>query len=419
MDLEKYFNIQDLAGQQIPKEIVDQIKVLGRVQFPLKPTSTIGSAISSSSEQTSSDELNSEVQLSGLIDHVSEMEALADQLEDMIDQLTKNMNIPVNASISPDLSNAVKTLGGDGTSITKDIFDKALAIMDYSPIMLTGQDPILAAMTGNGKIDGPYMNCDEITRGVAKIWNTADPKDYNPEGVLPDSSTAIKEDFEKHKKNMGIEIVLMAWWNLLWPKFIVSLVIINPLRTMYAYPMDTIITFFKNLKKQCGKGRFRRKSKECMKNYGPINLALNKLACFLICTLPPLLYKRYRPSVLPADFKIKKNGKLVPCNCSKISKCPPEDQAEIPFNEKGGLDQLSNLMENLGEPCGSSEEFSEGPTNEQPTGLGLPPNCVGAAQTILSAVVADALTPKDSSSFSTPSSSATSIREEQANTLGG
>ena len=195
MDLDKLFNVEQLAGQQIPSEIAEQLKVLGRIQFPLKDTSAPnGSAVSSAGDQLSDDENANQTNISGILDHVEEMESLTDQLEDMLDQLTKDMAIPVDTD-DASLKDAVSLLGGDGNTITKDIFDKAQAIIDHAPIMILGQDPVLASLTGNGKLEGDYMNCDEITRGVAKAWNTADPKSYSPESILKDNSAQISKDF--------------------------------------------------------------------------------------------------------------------------------------------------------------------------------------------------------------------------------
>lgn len=403
---DEFFNVENLVGQQVPQEIIDQLRVLGRVQFPLKDTTA--SAVSSSAQDTDDATKEANANLSGVLDHVGEMESLADQLEDMLDQLTKDMKIPVDGT-SPVLRDAVRTLGGED-AITRDIFDRALAIVDHAPYMVLGQDPILAALTGDGRLDGPYMNCDEITRGVAAAWNTANPKDYNPEATLKDTTNEITEQFEEKKNNMIIEILLMLWWNMLWPKFIVSLVIINPLRLVIAYPLDAIITFFKNLKKQCGKGRFRTKPKSCLKKYGPINKALNRLACLLLCKLPPPLYPRYKPMIDPQEFD---------CNCSKLGDCPPPKVPKDDFNEKGNLSELEKMMNDLDEPCVSVDEFMEGVDKGLPEGLGIPPNCLKAAQVVLDAVISDALTPLDPSKTGiTGSASVSSILEEQSNQFG-
>lgn len=407
---DEFFNLENLVGQEIPPEIVDQIKVLGRVRFPLKDTTA--SAVSTSGQEPDDATTEDNANLSGVLDHVAEMESLTEQMEDMIDQLLKDMKIPVSDD-TPALKDAVRTLGGDDV-IDKDILDKALSIIDHAPYMILGQDPILAALTGNGKLEGPYMDCDEITRGVAEAWNTADPKNETPEATLKDATTDITEQFEKNKNNMLLEILLMLWWNMIWPKFIVSLVIVNPLRVVIAYPLDGIITFFKSMVPECGKTIFRKKSKECLKNYGPINKALNRLACFLLCKVPPPLYKRYKPMVEPKEFMILKKGKLVPCDCNDIDDCPPAPDDKGDFKKDGDFSELGKLMDSLDEPCASVEDFLDGVDTSVPEGLGINPNCLKAAQIILEAVVADALTPSDPSKIGiTGAVSVSAILEEQ------
>ena len=412
MDTNQYFNIENLAGQQIPPEIVEQLKVLGRVQFPLKPTTA--SAVSTSAQEPSDTQKDNAANISGMVNHVADMENITEQLEDMIDELTKNMKIPVEPGNTA-LLNAVKALGGD-TEITKDIFDKALAIVDYGPLLL-GPDPV-GIILGNGKIDGPFSNCDEITRGLAKTWNSASPKDVNPEEPFRDATTEIAEEFEKSIEKQVLEMLLMLWWNMMWPKFVVMLVIINPIRTLIAYPFDRIITFFKDMKKRCNKARFKIKPDECLKSYGPINKALNRLACFLLCKIPPKLYKRYKPMIDPSEFMIIKNGKLVPCDCKAKDDCPPKSKPRDDFKKDGDFDQIGNLLESIDDPCVGADDYLDDVNTDQPEGLGMPSNCLKYAQTILSAVVSDALSPPDSSTSSSGSKSVSSILENQTNQLG-
>lgn len=416
MDINSLFSIDNLAGQEIPPEIAEQLRVLGRVRFPLKDTTV--SAVSSSAEQPSTTELENEARISGILDHVRGMEDQAEQLEDMLDQLTKNMNIPIDPDNGA-LKNAAKALGGDGSNIDKDLFDKAQAIVDHAPILVAmGLDPI-GTILGNGKLDGPFFNCDEITRGIAKTFNEADPDSPNPETPLKSAANDIAKTFEENKAKQVLEMLLMLWWNMLWPKFVVMLTIINPLRTIVAYPLDTVITFFKNMKKQCNKRRFEVKPQECLKNYGPLNKALNRLACLLICKIPPKLYKRYKPMVDANEFKILKNGKLVPCDCNKIDDCPPKKKPRDDFKKGGDFDEIGNLMEDLDEPCASLSDFLENVNDKQPEGLGMNPNCLDAARQVLDAVINDALTPSDPSKVGmSGSQSVSSILERQTNQLG-
>lgn len=419
MNAKDIFNIEELSGQQIPAEIVEQLRVLGRVQFPLKPAST--SAVSTSAEEPSQDQIDGDATLSGVLNHVAGMEDLVEQLEDMLDQLTKDMNIPVTPGSAVEA--AVKTLGGDGSSIDRDIFDRAQAIADHAVIMTLGRDPFLDAIGADGKLDGPYTNCDEITKQVSNLWNTADPKNPNPEAPIADASNKIAEDFEKSKSNMIVEILLMLWWNMLWPKFIVSLSIINPFRLIFAMPFDTIVCFFKNMSKTCNLPRFTVKPKDCLEQHGPINKLLNRLACRLICKIPKPLYKRYKPMIDASSIKIMKNGKLVPCDCKTISDCPPKGPNNTSTKEDGKLGALADVLEGLlggdQEPCVNDSDFTRGVSEDKLTGPGMPPNCLDAARVVLDAVISDALTPSDPAKRGiTGAASITSILQRQTDQLG-
>jgi len=416
MDMDKLFSIENLAGQSIPAEIAEQLKVLGRVTFPLKGTTV--SAVSTAADQPSPTEIENEARISGILDHVRGMEDLTEQLEDMLDQLTKNMNIPIDPNNGP-LKAAAQALGGDGSNIDKDLFDRAQAIMDHAPILVAmGYDPI-GSILGNGKLDGPFFNCDEISRGIAKTFNEADPDSLNPDAPLKSAANDIAKTFEENKAKQILEMLLMLWWNMLWPKFVIMLTIVNPIRTIVAYPIDSVITFFKNMKRQCNKGRFKTKSKECLKNYGPINKALNRLACFLLCKIPPKLYKRYKPMVDPSEFQILKDGKLIPCNCNRLDDCPPKREPVDTFDKNGNFDQMGNLMENLDDPCATIEDYLENVNTKQPEGLGMNPNCLDSARQVIDAVINDALTPSDPTKAGmSGSQSISSIIELQTNQLG-
>jgi len=416
MDINKLFSIETLAGQSIPPEIAEQLKVLGRINFPLKNTTV--SAVSSAADQPSASEISNEAKINGILNHVKDMEDLTEQLEDMLDQLTKNMNIPVDPTNGP-LKAAVKSLGGDGSSIDKDLFDTAQAIIDHAPILVAmGYDPI-GSILGNGKLDGPFFNCDEITRGIASVFNEADPDSLSPEAPLRNAANDIAKTFEENKAKQVLEMLLMLWWNMLWPKFVIMLSIVNPTRIVIAYPMDSLITFFKDMRPQCNKRRFEIKPKECLKNYGPINKILNKLACFLLCKIPPKLYKRYKPMVEPTEFQVLENGRLTPCDCGTISDCPPENTSGPNFDKSGDFDEMGNLMENVNDPCANVDDFLDNVDTTQPEGLGMNPNCLDAARQVLDAIINDALTPNDPTKASASGSqSISSILDLQTNQLG-
>jgi hypothetical protein len=248
MDNIKKVDIADLAGQQIPEEILEQLKVFGRVQYPLGKTVT--SAVSTSAGDIDQEEIDELATVSGLIAHVASMEDLATQIEDMIDDLTADMNIPVPDS-NRSLQDAVTALGGDG-AITRDVFDKAQSLLAHAQILTNGYDPVMAALNGNGKIQGDYLDCDQVTRSIAATWNTPPPNEYAPEDPIKDEASKIADDYEQNLGQMIIEILQNMFFNMIWPKYLVDLAIINPIRILVANPVDSLICFFKNFKKKEG-----------------------------------------------------------------------------------------------------------------------------------------------------------------------
>ena len=375
----------DFIDQDIPQEVLDQIEVLGRVTF--RPRPTVVSAVSTAGDQPGT-EADDAAEISGLVSHVADMESLADQIEDMIDELTKDMSIPAD---NPSVLNAVQALGGTD-SITQDIFNKAQALVDFAPILMTGRDFFLDALTGNGKLEGDYMDCDQITKSVANLWNTAEPHKYSPEEPIKDETAKIADEYEQTLGEMIIELLQMFFFNMIWPRYLVDLSIINPLRSMIVTPIDRIITFFKDFEEDCGEEgkRFKIKPEECMKEHGPLSKRLKKFRCYLLC-IPPRKWwskKKYKPMVPEFD-----------CNCEGMRKCPPRP---IPIDP--GIDKNSEKFEKLGQladslapdeddPCFDESDL-EGDINNA-TGLGVPPECLKHARVILEAVQADALTPPD------------------------
>lgn len=383
----KKVDLTDLAGQQIPSDILDQLQVLGRVQF--KPGRTSASAVSEAG-----DEKDQDTQVSGVLDHVGGMADLADQIEDMIDDLTADMEIPVD---NDTLRDAVKALdpAGDGSTITKDVLDKARALLDHGALLVYGYDHVLAAITGNGTLEGDFLDCDQVTRSIAETWNTAEPRDFTPEEPIIDETSKIADEYEKNLAQIIIEILQTFFFNMLWPKYLVDLGIINPTRILVAYPTDSIICFFKSMKEQCNVGRFRLKKRDCLKVHGPINKLINKFRCFLLCVPPKLFWslKKYKPMVDISDCE----------PCSQYGKpCPDTTGREPDVDEDDEkLSKLGNIMDAIfnddEDQCVDIDDMIGDAKIDNATGVGVPPECLKHAGTIMNAVIADALSPSDPS----------------------
>jgi len=236
-------DINNLPIGEVPSDVAQAfsnfLNVEGRIKFPLKPTTT--SAVSTSTEELVEDP-NKEVD--ELINNVAELEDLVEQLEDMSDQLTKDMKIPVD---NKNLLKAVQRLGGEN-AITKEVFNTALAIVDHAPLMTFRQDPVLAALVGDGHLDGPWMDCDQVTSQVSDFFSIKDNVASLPETPVKPRNEEILDDFEGNMLDMMLHILLMLWWNMIWPKFLVDLSIINPSRMIVAIPIDGLLFFFKRIK---------------------------------------------------------------------------------------------------------------------------------------------------------------------------
>jgi hypothetical protein len=365
------FNIADFVDKEIPTEIIEQLRIAGRVQQVLNPTTV--SAVSTSAQQdTTSDPSESpEKELDGFIKNTADLEDTIEQLEELIDEHLKDMSIPpANDSISA----AAKRLGSDDGNITKQVLDTAMATIDYWPLMSMGQDPVLAALVGDGTIDGKWFECNQITSAIAKTLTNPPRNEYEAEAAIADSSTKIADNHEKRMIEMILEILLQLWWNMLWPKFIVDMTIINPIRMAIANPTDALITFFQK------RPRFKRKKSDWIKKNGPINKLLNKLRKLLLCKIPPPLYPRYDP--------------IVEIDCGGIDDtCPPETEGSE-FKPSKENSQIGEFVDSaMDSNCFTSKQLLEGVDKTLPTGFGASPACVKAARTVLDAVLSDALTP--------------------------
>ncbi len=379
------FKIADFVNQEIPPEILEQLRVADRIQYVLKPTTT--SAVSTSEQKPDStpdslitiDDVNKDID--DLIDEVKDFENLVEQLEDMVDEHLKDMEIPP-ADLR--IAAAVKQLDPNGNgNITKDVLDKALAIMDYLPMMSLGTDPVLAALVGDGTVEGPWMECNEITAGLAKQITTPPRSEYEADSAIKDQSTKIADNHEKRMFEMMLETLLMLWWNMLWPKTVVDAAIINPIRMSIANPTDSLILFFKKVENE---RRFKKKSKELVAKHGPINKLLNRLRILLLCKIPPPLYKRYKPMV------------EVDCKSADGNCPPPKEEKQFKEDNKNAMSQMGDMMDEIADGgCFTDKELLGNIDTQQPKGFGSSPECAKAAKIVLDAVLSDALTPPDGS----------------------
>lgn len=356
-------NLEQFLGHEIPKEILSQLGILGKIQFPLKHTEV--SAISTSSQDESLIDKTEEQELKGLTDHVKDMENTLEQIEDMIDNLTKDMNIPPANSL---IASAASKLNNDGGSnITQETLDKALAIMDYLPTLVGLGDPILGALTGNSKIDGPWLKCNEITAGLASTFKTFS-NEIDAADPIKNQTDKMIEEFNIKQSAMLQEILNMFWWNMVWAKYLIDPVLINPIRVLIS-PIDGLIVFFKSFP-------FKKRDPTT----GPLNKLLNKLRIILLCDIPRRSYTRYKP---PEDLKCPPKTP-----CSKKNLQDPENAKGAQTLSEVGA-KISSL---ISDDCITEEELLKNMNSFDPKTLGMSPECAQAAKVVLDAVISNALT---------------------------
>ena len=117
--------------------------------------------------------------LDELLNNIVDNEDMVKLLEDMRDDMLKDMKIP---PLNDGIADAAKKLGSPDGTITKDIYDKAKIILDpiFIEVNNSSNSSPIAAITGNGKIDGDFLKCNEVTNAMMGEWNLV----ADEEGIL-------------------------------------------------------------------------------------------------------------------------------------------------------------------------------------------------------------------------------------------
>jgi len=373
--MDKNVRIEDYLGKEIPAEILQQLIVESRVTFPLGHTET--SAISTPADNTD-EQQRTKKRIDDILDHVKSMEDLLENAEDMVDELTKDMNIPPS---NDSVATAAAKLNPDGnTNITRDTVDRAMSIIDNIPQLFGMGSPIDGALTGNADLEGPWLQCNEVTKDLADMFKRNLKSKSNDEPIN-DQKSDMADKYNKKMQNMLLEMLNMFWWNMIWAKYLVDPLFIKPLKILIT-PIDTIIVFFKKL----------RKPKKSEIDNGPLNTLLNKLRIRLLCEIPKKNYKRYQP---PKEIN-----------------CPPPCTKGTGFSEstkdstdlKGVKSDMNSMFPEDAIPCITDEDDKVFPEINpgEALGLGIPPDCLEAAKTVLNALISDALTPRNPTDLGLP-----------------
>jgi len=392
--------LDDLVGKEVTPEILQSLTTEGRVSFPLKDTQT--SAVSQGEDQLDPDgTTTTEGNVDEYIDSIKENEDMVKMLEDMRDDMLKDMKIP---PANADIADAAKQLGSPDGTITANIWATAQTIMDIIHQTQTGNCPVLGAITGNGSITGDFIKCSDVTQAIADNWKTSvngDPatSDELHKQNSMSSVQQAKESFSTKMKNMYLYIRDMLWWNLIWARLVIFF--IELLEKVVAIPIDTpflILRFFKKL------------TPDNYQKYGPIHKMLNRLKILLLCRVPVNAFSEYKPDEdIQVWYPIGKNGKFMSLRelCSQsttVKECPP-GQSPWPdeTNNQGTwakdsaeqkLASVKNILVNNfdnSDTCIPTSFIDNLFKKSNIKGPGMSPDCAEAAKKVIEAVQDDAL----------------------------
>lgn len=398
---EKYLpKIERLIGEEIPPEILRALKIEGRIKFTPKPTSKLGSAVSTSAEEPQPNAAKRQRdEVDELIDQVVANEDMVKTLEDMYDDLTQNMRIPPP---SDTVAAAAQQLGSPDGAITKDILDRAEAIIDHFPYTTGMGNPVVGALTGDSTLTGEYIRCNNITKAMADAYQAGQDSNETLENIINNFSNPAEQaedEFKKKLSNMVSYIFRMLWWDMIWVRL--ADFFLTQTERFMAKPIDTPILLL----------RFKRLKKKNYYRFGPIHKLLNKLKYILLCVVPRSAWKDYQPDPkyevywddnprdgIDGDFiKLKELcnkefGRPCPDRTVLVREDPSSDDNYE--TDDGKLNsRISNQIRDAfpDQDCIPEAFFRNAYAEEQIDGPFISPTCLEAAKTVMDAVERDSL----------------------------
>ena len=396
-------DISEFLGKEIDKATFDKLKIDSRIVFPDRPV-TSPSAVSNGEGDFETGEPDPDKALQDLLDNIKENEEYVKTLEDMRDDLIKDMKIP---PANDTIMQAAKQLGSPDGNITKDIYDKAkiIASPDFSAITTLGFIPKLSALLGDGRIYGPSKNCNEITQEIFDDFTIA-LQDSTPEEAkaslqktIDETIADTNEQFEDKMDNMFTYIVNKLFWNHIWGRIWSS--VFDVLEKMIAKPIDVIVLILK----------WKSLTREHFYEHGPVHKLLNKFKIFMLCIVPKAAWSDYVPEKELMVYMYSKNPVLhgmqhldVICGeAAKYAECVTKveniSDGELPEGENiereaKTTDKLKQFFnaEETGEnaECLSSNAHATFANLKDGKSSGVNADCMKAAQVVLEAIYNDA-----------------------------
>ena len=419
--------LDDLVGKELDDDMLQSLVTDGRIKFLMKEV-VRSSAVSHGGTQkacqdigadaglgigSGSDALdeqqpipNKDDRIRDLINNVKDNEDLIKALEDMRDEMLKNMSIP---PANKNIADAAKKLGSKDGNITKDIFDKAEMITDpdYIAAATTGNIPKLMALTGNGNVTTPP--CYEVTKAIFDHINVDEINAQLGAGGASTSSldadiARTNQKFADMMSAMMMDLINKLFWNYIWARIWTS--VFDLVEKTIAKPIDALFIVLKSLIRRPPHYVFSTRN---YYKYGPVHKILNKLKQLFLCKIPKWAWPKYKPEpeiqIYIYDIGMKSlidvcdnivNDNLE-CVCDEGGNCADPSGDKPQYDPSiDDTDDVKNLLNEIGNR--TNEEFSKSceETNLFEAFKNLsqgdnPTECIEAAKTVIEAVYNDAL----------------------------
>lgn len=347
-----------------------------------------------------------------------------DILEDVINDQTKNMNIPATNRAVRD---AVKAFGGDNT-ITQEVYNKAKKTMECIETVM-GLNPLhipFAKPTKTGKAITQYTgdvlsNCSQITESFpnSKIYskpkvtpfvpstdNTTSEDGIGEAGTNPDGSllTSIQNLLAKAKFDMARFLEFKMFWDILYAKFIKKLFFLMTKVSVIEYLLRLVNEKIKGIKILPKTIKRFIQKLHCISfqivyyvdgapdvfGWKPPDIggAKDEISKFSPSSSTQELFTRL-PKEKRSFIKLEESlFKSYSATCAgAVDVKESEDEDDLSPQELSNLENELNKTETTPDFAGDGISDSKDPFQE---GF-IPPQCYEKAQTILDAVYNDAL----------------------------
>ena len=409
------------VGKELTPKMLGELLNSGKLSFPHADV-TLATDVSEGTKKDCVTSTTDEVILKELIDSIAENEELVKTLEDMRDDLLKDMDI---SAASAAIADAARLINGNGNSnITKDTFDKAEAILDIWEPIDKGYVSQLIPIIGNTIVKNKIRACSDITKASfdglefakGELSESELAEQYNKS--IAEDIADTENEFALQLKQMFISILNTLFWDYIWTRIWVS--IIGMIEKLIAVPIDTPIIILKGLL-----FKIPKLNKENYYKYGPIHRALNKFKMIILCKVPHNAWDDYRPEETIQIFWDGTMKYLVElCNDDALDNIDcldtkydqrsdydydqnnsSDDESKTSIDDddvghkgleedKGNLagafaEAKANMPDEGTGPCDIYDRIASG-FDEMEQGKNITPECVAAAATVKKAALRDA-----------------------------